>query len=206
MNARQCLEFLNWFNDLPGLKSVFLDSADAIELRILSGAHIHYMETAISLNLIERFPWLSEELFAIGQDFDDLAKQAKTSERNELLRVATIKREKEAKNKARLFLNKRAQWEHDPRVSQLERLTRNLEDEKSNRILLNERAKMRRVEYLDSLNKLSFVHVLKSCDQGVFRLTPTGELIRDRLLNIGADRCHGWSLSDMLTAGHLLSQ
>ena len=117
-----------------------------------------------------------------------------------------LNKEQEAKKKTRLFLTKRAQWEHDTRVSQLERLQRNLEDEKSNRILLSERAKMRRVEYLESMNKLAFVNVLKSCDQGVFRMTPTGKFVQERLLRIGAERCHGWALSDMLTAGHLLAQ
>ena len=204
MNAKQCLEFLNWFDTLPSLKSVFLENSDVIALRSVSNAQKILLDTTVGLRLIERFDWLSDELFEIDAELTGLVRDTKRSERSEILRVATLKREQAAKKKPRLFLTKRAQWEHDTHLSKLERMTKDLEDEKSQRILMKERAKMRRLEYFESLNKLSFVDALKSCDRGVFRITQTGRVIRERLSIIGVEHCHGWSLRDMLTMGHLL--
>ena len=206
MDARQCLEFLVWFETLPALKSAFRDNSSSFELASTSDGPGLDLPMCLSLRLVERFDWLSDELLGLRSDFEELQRQARESERSEILRVATNKRAKEATNRSRLFLTKRAQWEHDTRVSQLERMTQNLEDEKSDRILLQERAKIRRLEFIETVNKLAFSNALKCSESGVFRVTRTGNLVAKRLQALGPKRCQGWSLQDILTVGHLLAK
>ena len=204
MDAQRCTEFLNWFEELPTLKTVFLDDTSSVRITALTDTQVRSLMEATSLNLIEKFPWLSDELFGIQKEFESVASQQREMERSEILRVATLKREREAKSRPRLFLTKRAQWEHDTHISQLERMKENLEDEKSHGILLKERAKLRRLEYLESLEKLPFAHTLKACDHGIFRMTRTGIFVRHRLMRIGVEKCQGWTLKELLTFGHLL--
>ena len=205
MYAHDWFLFFEWFDELPTAHVVFADSANQPELEVVTKSMTLHLNKGKDLKLVERFDWLSEEMLQMVNNAKARSEEARDAERDNILRAATARRLADSEKHGPLFRSRRAKWEHETELSRLARQTEELEHAHSERLMRNEHARQQRQEFFQTMEKLPYGNQIRVCSAGTFRLTPSGELIWNKLKQVGRAQAQGWTLSEILTMGHLLA-
>jgi hypothetical protein len=204
MDAHDWFRFFDWFSRLPNCQQGLKNELERMSLAVVPEIFATTLEQACEHGFVERFDWLSTEIAALLDDNRVVQASRRDAQRNEILRIATAKRQAETKKKGVLFSSRRTKWEKDTEMSRLERQSIELKDKYAQQTESKRRLVARHNQMLESLNKLSNLDSIKLCLLGVYRSTPSGDRIQAMLGRVGDAQCHGWQLSDILEMGHLL--
>ena len=204
MDAHDWLSFFRWLDSLPKCHQALREDLTYQSIISVPDACLPTLEKACTHRFIQRFDWLSNEVQGLLDDMQTIQSSQRNAQRNEILRVATAKRQAENKKKGVLFSSRRAKWEKDTEMSRLEKQSIALKDEHAQHVEAQALLVTRRIEMLESLNKLPNIDEIKLCSSGIYRLKQSGKKVWKKLLHIGEASCHGWALEDILEIGHLL--